>query len=517
MKWPELEFGDSVAGLLLDGVADTPYVGATFRLVSPHGVTVEVPYSPRHTDEQFANVDEWFSEQTPPNNMIMYTPEGTVSMFDIAWSGHSENWGGTNASLGKLRPHEVVLAAREGDLTDPLTITELHSYLDALSAWSGASSITTDHETDENHRVQTVNIRMTGGQVLSWRQGAATMELRAQWTHDPVRDGLGRVTTLRDSVTLVSTFKPGSASFWDHFVEQRKLATLLVFIFGKPISFRRHQVRDERFAARLGGNGEVYDSPLRELLSFRSIQERARPLLATNDLTTPLVYLSNVGADGLATWSDSYEAWARFIVPSAGVLNRRGAFVEDIVLSTGMSLEAAGGLIGEREGERPTWHRGRPTMATYVFRCLQELGLEGPASAESITGLARAVANNYNDLKRADRGEFPDQVKSYLVSQVNRLVVRALAVSLTSSSAELREVLQQSREMSKIHELFDLNGMRITDDGAWHAQPASEGARPPRGVQLGGQAEEPEQGTRPADPCQPRSRRGRSAGRPGTS
>lgn len=482
MNWSELEFGDSVAGLLGDGVDDTPYVGATFHLTDTQGVIVEVPYLSRHGAPQFANVDEWFAQRSPPENMILYTPEGAVSMFDVAWSGHSENWGGGKSSIGKLRPHEVVFAHREGSLADPLIVKELHSHIDALSPWSRANAISTQSETDENGRVQAVNIRMVGGPVLSWQQGDATMELVSHWTHSPVRDGVASVTTLQDSVTLVSEFESGPRPFWDHFVEQRKIATLLVFLFGKPISFRKHQIRDDRFPARYGGGGEVYNVPLRELLSRNTIGERRRPVPTTDELGHPLVYLAGVGAEGLTAWSNAYEPWARFIVPSSGVLNRRELFVEDVVLSTSLSLEAAGDLLGEKEGERSTWHRSRPTTATYAYRCLRDLGLAWTDRIESITGLARAIANNYNDLKHAARGEFPDHVRTFLVSYVNRLIVQAVAVSLTSSSDRLREAFQQSREMSGISELFHNNGMRILDDGSWVEDPRAEPERGARRV-----------------------------------
>ena len=33
------------------------------------------------------------------------------------------------------------------------------------------------------------------------------------------------------------------------------------------------------------------------------------------------------------------------------VLGREGVFMEDVILSTSMSMEAAGELIGERDGE----------------------------------------------------------------------------------------------------------------------------------------------------------------------
>ncbi|MET4780065.1 hypothetical protein [Glaciihabitans sp. UYNi722] len=486
MEWSEFEFGDSIAGLLIDGVDDMPYVGATFRIIDPQGVVVEIPYLAHHDADQFAHVAKWFSQQSPPKNMLMRTPEGTISMFDVAWSGHSETWGGDKSSLGKLRPNEVVFANREGPLADALEMAELHSYVDAATLWSRATAVTTDRETDEDGKVQGVTIHLAGGPVVSWNQGEATMELRSSWSHHPVRGPLATVTTLNDSVTLVSKFEAGSREFWDHFVEQRKFATLLVFVFGRPISFRRHQMRDDRFPTRGGREGTVMDLPLRELISRRTLGERSRQLPLGKDFDRPLVPFAAVGSEGLEAWSDAYDKWSRFIVPSAAILNRSGAFIEDVVLSTSMSLEAAGALLGKRDGEEVT-RRGRAkTTATYVYRCLAELSLTWPGRIQTVVGLARAIADNYNDLKHADRGEFPDQVISYVISQTNRFVVRAIALSRTSSSDSLRESFQQSTELNGIAELLHLNGLSIDDDGHWTHDPENEEpATLPPGIQFG--------------------------------
>lgn len=58
MAIDSLEFGDSLAGLLVDGVEETPYAGATLKLVSPGGVRVEVPYISYDETGQFRHVQE---------------------------------------------------------------------------------------------------------------------------------------------------------------------------------------------------------------------------------------------------------------------------------------------------------------------------------------------------------------------------------------------------------------------------------------------------------------------------
>jgi hypothetical protein len=148
--------------------------------------------------------------------------------------------------------------------------------------------------------------------------------------------------------------------------------------------------------------------------------------------------MGQIGAEGMRLWHENYDTWKRVIQPTESALSRPGAVLENIVISACMSIEAAGSLIGSVQGEADTYARtGRPTTATYVFRCLARLGLKWQEAAESVTGLARAVANNYNTIKHYDRGEFPDLIQTYLIGQVAMTTVRLLATNLIDPSGQL--------------------------------------------------------------------------------
>ncbi|WP_370568345.1 hypothetical protein [Frigoribacterium sp. CG_9.8] len=435
-----LEFGDSLSGLLIDGVEDTPYVGANFQLTRDSGAIVEVPYLSSPGVTQFSHVQSWFNDQAPPTNMLLLTPEGTISLFDIAWSGHSENWGGRRASIGSVRPALAVLGDRDGALADPLLIGEMRSRIDGLNEWSRLSAVSSDSGTDEEGRVQSVTMLLHRDDGITWQQGGATMAIRAGWFHSPAQDGYNRKTTVDDNVHIESKFSSGPMPFWEHFVEQRKVANLLVFLFGRPLSFREHKLRDDRFAARMNG-GRVYEHPLTEVISRSTYRERRTELPSKKELGRPLAHMTQIGVEGLSAWSDNYGVWERFILPSASVLGRKERFIEDVVISTSMSMEAAGRILGERPGERATYsQRGHKTTATYVYRCLDGLDVLWPERIRDRIGLARAIANNYNNVKHYDRGDFPDHDESYVVSEVNQMIVRLLAIHITGRGNDLLAV-----------------------------------------------------------------------------
>lgn len=470
MGMRRVKFGDSLSGLLIDGVPDTPYVGAAFQLTRDRGVTVEVPYLSNPRVTQFGHVQAWFNDQTPPTNMLLLTPEGTVSLFDIEWSGHSENWGGTRASIGSVRPALAVLGDRDGPIADALVMSEMHSRLDGLNEWSHFSAVSSERETDEESRIHSVTMLLHRDAGITWQQGDAAMTIRAGWFHSPEQDGYDRKTTVDDNVHIESTFGSGPMPFWEHFVEQRKVANLMVFLFGRPLSFREHKLRDDLFASRMM-DGRIYANPLTEIISRHTYRERLSEVPSKKELGRPIAHLAEIGAEGLTTWSKNYEIWERFILPSVSVLGRTGRFIEDVVISTSMSIEAAGGILGERSGERVTWSRGRtprPTTATYVYRCLDTLDVLWPERIRDRVGLSRAVANNYNDVKHYDRGDFPDHAESYVVSEVNQMIVRLLAIHITGRGDDVLSSYREGSNLYEIKQVLDGYGLRVDGDGRWH-------------------------------------------------
>lgn len=461
-----LEFGDTLAGLLIDGVPSTPYVGATLRFSDRRGVAVEVPYLPHRDEGQFSHVQTWFDSQTPPSNMYMLTPEGTVCLFDIQWGGHSENWGGTRAAIGSVRPNLTVLGNRDGPVSDPLVVSEMHSRLDGLNEWSRLSAVENESETDNEGLVQSVTVRLNQDQGLTWQQGEATMSIRAGWTHAPTQDGYERSTLIANNAYIESTYSSGPVSFWDHFVEQRKVGNLMVLLFGQPISFREHRIRDSKFATRMM-DGRIANYPLTEVISSNTYRERRVPAPSKKELGRPIAHLSQIGTSGLMCWHENYEKWERFILPSAAILGQRDQYVENIVTSTSTSIEAAGAIIGERPGEEAT-KKTRPSTATYVYRCLDLLNIKWPARINNKLGLARAIANNYNEVKHYDRGELPSHEETHLIKEINELIVRLLSVYLTGMSDELLKGYREGEYLYHLKQILDAYELNLDEKGTWH-------------------------------------------------
>lgn len=459
-----LFFGESVAGLLVDGVDGTPYVGATLRMAPDRGVVVEVPYIGHDETAQFTHVGRWFRERVPPQNMVLRTPSGEVGLFGIRWHASSIKSG---VSLGTLRPSETLLGRCEAPLNEELKLREVRSRIDGLREWTRFMGVESEPEIDEHGLTQGLRVHVTSGGEVSWEQGDATMRLVTQWRAGaPEQDEYGGLT-IAESVVLTSEF-PETRPFFDHIAEHRKVVALLTLLFGRPIHFRQHQASDEKIVSRsIGGN--VLSRPRIDVISTHTVRDYEQPVPKRRDLNDALALLSDVGPEGLTRWHAQYERWERFIQPAVGVLGRRGAFIEDVVVSASMSIEAAGGIIGAREGEEPTLNdRRRPTTSTYVYRCLHLLRVKWGNLAPDYIGLARAVADNYNDIKHYDRGEFPDYEVTRVVAAVTQLIIRLLTLHVVNESDELLSKFRPTRaawkgeRLSRDYDIsFDADGKPV--------------------------------------------------------
>ncbi|GAA1059014.1 ApeA N-terminal domain 1-containing protein [Agromyces bracchium] len=460
----KFDFGDSFAGLLIDGVEETPYVGATLRLTDT-GVEIEVPYLSGYAAAQFAHVDEWFRQRTPPTNMLLRTREGAATLFGCRWRGHSSA-AGSRIGSGRIAPDETLLHDREESLSEPLTVKSCRSRADGLNHWTRLTAVESDAHRDDERRTNVLEVTVKSPEPIEWQQGEATMRIQTSWRFEAKQDGYERIHELHDNVLLESEWVD-PREFFHHLAEHRKVMHLLVFLFGTALSFREHQVRDETIASRTM-DGTLIEHPFVELISARTIRERGQPTPAKEKLGRPLLVLQEVGAEGLTSWAEMYGEWERFILPAVAVIGRRNRFIEDVVMSTSMALEAAGQLIGERPGEEATYGRARPSMATYVFRCLDYLDIGWDDYIHSQVGLARAISNNYKRVKHADNGAFPDHVETALIGEVNELVVRLLAASLTGAADELLQRYRSGSELWQLQQLFEANEVRIDDDaGTW--------------------------------------------------
>jgi hypothetical protein len=144
------------------------------------------------------------------------------------------------------------------------------------------------------------------------------------------------------------------------------------------------------------------------------------------------------------------------------MIQRANVFAEDKVINASMGIEALGGVLGATVGERGTLgRRGAPTTATYFYRALDAVGIDGAPIASNVVELARALANIYNDIKHADRGDFPHGLVMIYAAQLSLMLAR-LAILIRVPGAR-RSVVEfaQSWPVRRIFEGMKTDGIEV--------------------------------------------------------
>lgn len=459
LKKQTLAMGDTIPGLVIDNVAETPYVTGMLSFEELKGVSLLVPFVNRIP--QFAAVQGWTRDGRPPSNLQLLTDRGRFTLYGCRTSASTVNWGGQGFSTVRITPQEIVYKDRDGDFDDALEVTELRSRIDGLTEWTHMNATSYSVAADEKNRAKKINVEVESPPSLAWRHGDVTFELSTDWAvSGEEQPGF----SVREWVYLTTKFET-SRPCAEHFVEQRKIAALLTLMYGQPALFRRHEIRDERFNSKVL-TGKVVDVPFFEMLSEDTVSDYWRP--PTVGMKHPLATASDVGAAGLQRWAESFEEWERVIQPAAGTLRRPESYVEDHIVNASVSLEAAGHLIGEVEGERESWTRGsrsRPTTSTYVFRAISAVDLDWSDVAVSRLALARAIANNYNDVKHPKRGPMPPADYTYVAGKIALLIVRLLALRLMCPDMELVKAFGEDWKFDQLKQQIVRMGIYAGDDG----------------------------------------------------
>lgn len=451
-----LEVAAVLPVLLIDGVEGTPHVVGTLTLTET-GVEVVIPYVPGAAE--FAGAEGWFDQKSPPRNLTAASVDVRMALFGCSFHGVSQSFGSVSASEGRVSVEEALMRDFDGNSDDPLLIEEVQSEIDGLSKWSRLNSVTmTPESTGEGRTLRNVfTYRVEGVDGLIWKQGEATLEISTS-PHGTSGEGV----QITDRVVLTSKFKT-SRPFEDHLAEQWKFVAFLSMMFGCPISFRKHEVRDGNVTLRTM-DGVARHFPFTELISRQTVGDYSKIQPSKEELAFPIIRMPALTAETLTKWAENYDGWSRFLLPMVGLFRLRDNFIENRAISAAMSLEAYGkGIASPVMDEEVSYYRERPTLASYVFRALTALALPWSQVAVSEMGLARAIAKNYNGIKHP-QDEFPNSLETKILSDISVGIVRILALKLVTSPEEFARA-DTTQQFRQAFELARANKFEIDNDG----------------------------------------------------
>ncbi|MET7666832.1 hypothetical protein [Micromonospora luteifusca] len=434
---------------------DAPCVVGALWIDPKLGVLAEIPYIGFGTD-QFAVPSQWFRQEQAPNNLLFRSEDLQVSLFGCRITRTVQ---GSYLDIGRLRVQEAVFAERSGNIDDDLRVTTLVSHLDGLAKWSGLSSVKWDSEpigVPPQRRGHRIRYTVQSNQGFDWMQGAARMRLKTHWRHDgKMPPGIH----LTDDTVLESRFRqPRPVS--DHLVEHRKFRDLMSLVLGTGARFFGHSIRDQRFGMRTL-DGKIHGADYERLIAATTVVDHYRQTSDAGASDWPILAAKNLSPENLTWWARQYDNSRRFILPAASTLQRSNVFAEDKVVNASMSIEALGASIGPVGGERPTLAGTKKSTTTYFYRIIETVGIDASAIAGGSVELARALANTYNTIKHADRGEFPDGLHTIYAGRLSLMLIRMAIVQRLPGARAAVATYAASWPVRRIIEGMNADGVSV--------------------------------------------------------
>lgn len=440
---------------------DAQQAVGTLTFKGDQGLLLEVPYafSTAHDREQFRAAADWFEHREMPEAVLFRGEDINVTLYGCRFASRSRVYG-RGVAVGRMVADYAVLFNRS--LSKPFEVRTVRSQMDGLRRWTDYSGALVEHELDDNNLVQSMSITVRGTTDLTWSHVGATMTLGTYWEG---RDG-DRGPGVQEWVTVSSTFEDGALPD-RHIAAQEVLRDLLILSFGTPIRFRRHAASDPSMPSDVQRT-RVTAPPFRDLIVRETEDEFFQPVVPT--ARQPILLARDISAESLEAWSLLRAEWSRAIDPLILLLNRDIFAVEDIILQSNISLEAAGHLLPPVEGEEATRRGNAPTTATRVLRALRELTVPWDLLRAPEIGVARLIANTYNSIKHFDRTTLTDRDHLRLVANVSQLLARLVVLAQLPESAGFIDRFC-ARDLARVMNQFQTSGVLIVEDGTLVPRP----------------------------------------------
>lgn len=466
------EPGRSFAGVLLTyDDSEQRTVPATLRFDAEKAVEIELSSSavmgPSAFGEDAEHPSIWFrGDGHVPEQCIFQSLEGSITLSRLQNTRRSQNWVVNGV---RFVAREAVLSATRASINEPVMFDELASQFDGLAEWWNERNIVVTRISDELGLAKRLEITSRDVQSIEWYQNGAQMRLELGWRSSTANQN--RSWTLAQTTKLVSRF-PGPRTADDHLDEHWKVRSLLVLLLGKALPYREHSIVSEtayfdELPSADDAPGPRY-FPSRGFITRRTIRDYGEPKAEPSEFMDGIIYLSQIGAIGLERWADAWTpSWERLISPTVAMLGRPRPFIEDMILATGIFLDAWGKKSPKVEGERETYSQGsraNPNFATYVYRALIATGADWSTTSRSVGGLARAVREIYTAVKHAEKDQ-PDPTHMMLARTVMVLIVRMIAANQIDPSGELVRAFGAGHKMRQELQAFSSSNLIIDEAG----------------------------------------------------
>lgn len=414
------------------------------------GALLRIPYV-RQLDEegQFAQANRWFhslDSSAVPSTLVFSDTEGVVTLSGLRFAGNTDS----ATSEGRLRARSVIFNAPR-TFQDEYRVRELHSTIDGLEEFAGFSPVRLSWEEGNRNRVTAI---VEPDERVEWIANDFTYAIES---NVPWQGQDGRHFEVMNAAPLLTTTKEGGATVSEHLRAQHPVRALLLLAHGRPLYWRRHSIKDDEFPTWMMAGPPIAAGRV-DIQVAQTVQEHELEGTPRPQLSTPSVALSDLGAARLARWVDLYEedGIRRAVQPAVEVLNGATKFLEPQMMMLAIAMERFGHYSDDARRRR---------LHEYIERCMEDADLDWPQIGRR-TGIARALADLNNDLKHADRPNYPETDVLVAMVGLAKIIVRSQLFHLLDISPAAREPFFTWGDAANAVRTFERLDIRIGDDGS---------------------------------------------------
>jgi hypothetical protein len=416
-------------GWLFDGNPDTPDVAVMLQNTGEQ-IVLTVPIK---DEDAFDTYMRWFGRgihfgddpdrtkfsYRPPRVLIFQDDHGTVVLVGCRAAGMSSNlFAGLGG--GRIVPNFAILDGRNPRYE---SANGLRSEIPGLSHWAGLTSVAYTPTTDDDGRLQRLDVQAESPSELSLTR-SMNLTLRPTW-RTSLPDEMGTFA-VHDVVQLQTTMKQPSP-LENHLEEHVAVRELLVVSAWKRFGFSRLLVnRDDD--PKTVASGDPIGARWAEIITHR-LHKPVDGIQSPHFMFT----FHDIGRVGVHRWRKMRFQYERAIQPFIGIADQESTFWRTRMVQSGIALEALGYQLAIDAGRSALNSRGQLSYMDALGLVLDGLKYNPLNDPEDWKTRSRDC---YMGVKHADR-PVPDSLVLANTYRENLLIFRLWVASRLGVSATI--------------------------------------------------------------------------------
>lgn len=388
LGWLHID-GSTEEGQVAAMLQDT---GSTIKLTLPldSGIRSSLPHSRWWSDEimHLDDLDQTKHSYAPPRGLVFQDSFGLVALVGCRATNYRSS---SSAGHGEVVPNFAVLGGRSFDYE---RINGMRTEVPALAEWTRLSAMTFKRETDENHRIQALELRLSSPKPIRLTP-KMNLQMRMHW-----RTNNQRGNFIADETVQLQTLTKGVKSWDEHLNLHGAMLELVTIAGGKPFGWSNLEVRLDAERHRIGP--DKFTDPEWRKVAHHRFPGQDEPV----DKAKFLFPWSEIGARGVKRWLKLREEYDRAVKAVLGILRSDEMWSVQNVVQSGVALEALGYAIDvNKHGGANLNSRRQMNFNTGLRLIIDDMKASPIGDPEN---WIKRVNTAYMGAKHPDRGDLPD-------------------------------------------------------------------------------------------------------------